>query len=86
MQSIDDDLTGLPQCNTVLIEILHGRQDEIGLRLAQLAHVKGDHLSALVREDREGEYRRIDPEPAGNVERFLLTDQQRIADLELLRK
>ena len=86
MQSIGDGLTGLPQCNTVLIEVLHGRQDEIGLRLEQLAHVKGDHFSASVGEDREGEYWRIDPEPAGNVERFLLADQQRIRDLEFLRK
>jgi hypothetical protein len=48
---------GSRQLDLPIVQLLHLREDEFGLRLVQLADKQGDHLAAAVREYGEREYR-----------------------------
>src|ERR1700733_6313400 len=75
-------VSGSRQLDLSVVQLLHLRQDQLGLGLVQFADEQRDHLPAAVREYGEREYRRGDPKRRGGVESVLLADEQRIADLE----
>jgi len=59
----------------VLIQVLHLRQDEFGLRPVQFPDVQGDYLPAPVREHGEREYRRIQPKGGAASRASLFADE-----------
>ena len=65
------------------VEILHHGQDELGLGRMQFADVQGHHFAAAVGENREGNTGASKPSELRHIQRILLADEQRIADLEL---
>jgi len=62
--------------NQVLIQVLHLRQDEFGLRSVQFADEQGDDLAATVREYREREYRGFKAESGSGIEGVLFAYEQ----------
>src|SRR6266481_7405939 len=85
-QTLGDGAPRRRELYEALIQVLHLRQDELGLRPVQFPDIQGDYLAAPVREHGEREYRRFNPQSRGGVEGVLFADEQGVGDFEAVGK